>query len=108
MIKVDNNGEVLRIIAIQSLIDGGFICDDDGNGTVKITCNNGQTPPSEAEIDTELIRLQAGYDALQYQRDRQYPSVGDQLDMMMKDTRDGTTTHQEACEAVKAKYPKPE
>jgi hypothetical protein len=27
---------------------------------------------------------------------------------MMKDTRDGTTTHQEACEAVKAKYPKPE
>lgn len=37
-----------------------------------------------------------------------YPSVGDQLDMIMKDMRDGTTTHKEACEAVKAKYPKPE
>ena len=109
MIKVDNNGKVLRIIAIQSLIDGGFSCDDDGNGTVKITCNNGQTPPSETEIDTELIRLQAEYDAQEYARDRatSYPSVGDQLDMLMKDMKNGTTTHQEACEAVKDKYPKP-
>ena len=37
-----------------------------------------------------------------------YPSVGDQLDMLMKDMKNGTTTHQTACEAVKAKYPKPE
>ena len=40
-------------------------------------------------------------------RAREYASVGDQLDMMMKDMKNGTTTHQEACEAVKAKYPKP-
>jgi hypothetical protein len=49
-------------------------------------------------------------EAVQYIQDRMlfgYPSVGDQLDMMMKDNRDGTTTHQEACEAVKTKYPKP-
>ncbi len=65
--------------------------------------------PTDAEIDAEIIKLQAEYDALQYQRDRatSYPSVGDQLDMMMKDMKNGTTTHQEACEAVKAKYPKP-
>jgi len=25
----------------------------------------------------------------------------------MKDMRDGTTTHKDACEAIKAKYPKP-
>jgi hypothetical protein len=45
----------------------------------------------------------------QYQHDREtsYPSIGDQLDMLMKDMKNGTTTHQEACEAVKAKYPKP-
>ena len=36
-----------------------------------------------------------------------YGSVGDQLDVMMKDKRDGTTIHQTACEAVKLKYPKP-
>lgn len=37
-----------------------------------------------------------------------YDPVGDQLDMVMKDMRDGTTTHQTACEAVKAQFPKPE
>jgi len=40
-------------------------------------------------------------------RMNEYPSVGDQLDMLMKDMKNGTTTHQEACEAVKDKYPKP-
>ena len=64
--------------------------------------------PSQEEVDAELIRLQAEWDASKYQRDRilAYPSIGDQLDMIMKDNRDGTTTHQEACEAVKETYPK--
>ena len=64
--------------------------------------------PSEAEIQTEIERLQVEYNSLQYQKDRIYPSLNDQMDMIMKDMRDGTTTHQTACEAVKAKYPKPE
>jgi predicted lipoprotein len=36
----------------------------------------------KAEVETELARLQAEYDANQYQRDRQpeYPSMADQLD----------------------------
>jgi len=66
------------------------------------------------EYDEELVKeketeLQAEYDAQEYARDRasSYPSVGDQLDMLMKDMKNGTTTHQEACEAVKDKYPKP-
>ena len=48
------------------------------------------------------------FSAQAYARKRQaeYPSVGDQLDMMMKDMKNGTTTHQTACEAVKTKYPK--
>ena len=62
----------------------------------------------ESKIDTEIIRLQAEWDAQEYARSRQaeYPSVGDQLDMLMKDMKNNTTTHQESCEAVKAKYPK--
>jgi hypothetical protein len=66
--------------------------------------------PTEAEIDAEIIRLQAEYDAQEYARNRAsaYDSIGNQLDMLMKDMRDGTTTHQTACEAVKAKFPKPE
>ena len=66
-------------------------------------------PPTEAEIDAEIIRLEKEYSDNEYARSRQasYPSVGDQLDMLMKDMKNGTTTHQEACEAVKAKFPKP-
>ena len=62
----------------------------------------------EGKIATEVTRLQAEYDAQEYARNRAtaYASVGDQLDMMMKDKRDGTTTHQTACEAVKTQFPK--
>ena len=41
-----------------------------------------QTQPTEAEIDAEVIRLQAEFDAQEYARKRQplYPDIGDQLD----------------------------
>ena len=62
-----------------------------------------------AQIEAKQTELQTAYDAQAYARERatSYPSVGDQLDMLMKDMKNGTTTHQKACEAVKAKYPKP-
>ena len=62
----------------------------------------------ESKITAEVIRLQAEYDSQEYARKRAvaYPSVGDQLDMLMKDMKNGTKTHQEACEAVKTKFPK--
>ena len=41
-----------------------------------------QTQPTQAEIDTEIARLQTEYDNNQYQRDRQYAPTGDQLDML--------------------------
>ena len=92
--------------AIKSLVGGELTFKADG----EIIYHSGQTPPTESEIDAEVIRLQAEYNAQEYARDRApaYPSVGDQLDMMMKDKKNGTTTHQTACEAVKAKFPKPE
>ena len=40
------------------------------------------TPISDSDITTEQERLQAEYDNNQYQRDRQYASTGDQLDML--------------------------
>ena len=62
--------------------------------------------PTEAEIQTEMDRLQAEYDATQYQRDRQYPSIGDQLDMQYHDQLDGTTTWKDAVAKVKSDNPK--
>ena len=55
------------------------VTDNDIN---KITWHNGTTPISKADIEAKMVELQAEYDANQYQRDRVYPSIGDQLDML--------------------------
>lgn len=65
------------------------------------------TKPTESEIQAEVTRLQAEYDANQYQRDRVYPSIQDQLDMQYWDKVNGTTTWQDAIAKVKADTPKP-
>ena len=62
--------------------------------------------PKQADIDAKLVELLAEYDANQYQRDRQYPSIGDQLDMQYHDQIDGTTTWKDAIAKVKSDNPK--
>ena len=44
--------------------------------------DNEQTEPTKAEIDAEVTRLKAEYDAQEYARSRkpEYPDIGDQLD----------------------------
>ena len=65
------------------------------------------TQPTDAEIETEIARLQAEYDAQQYARDRatEYPSIGDQLDALF---HAGVFPAEMAAtiQAVKDKYPK--
>ena len=66
--------------------------------------------PAQSEIDTKLVELQADYDAKQYQRDRQpeYPSMPDQLDMLYWDKKNDTKNWEDAIDKVKADNPKPE
>ena len=97
-----------RGTAIRELVGEPCSYDTDGDVIVKLrTPEGGQ--PSEADIKAKVAEYEAEWTAQEYARKRQaeYPSVGDQLDMLMKDMRDRTETHQTACEAVKAKYPKP-
>ena len=61
--------------------------------------------PTDAEINTEITRLQAIED-YQAPRKAEYPSIGDQLDMIYHNG-DGGATFQAAIKAVKDKYPKP-
>ena len=70
--------------------------------------HDGQTPPSDEAIDAKIIELVAEYDAQEYARNRasDYPSNGDQWDMIYKDNKNSTTTHATAVEAVKTKWPK--
>ena len=91
--------------AVHSLVGGGITGGDDSNTYVY---HDGQTPPTQSEIDAEIIRLQAEYDAQEYARNRasEYPSNGDQWDMIYKDNKNSTTTHADAVETVKTKWPK--
>jgi len=64
----------------------------------------------ESAITIETDRLQAEWNANQYQRDRAsaFPSIGDQLDMQYHDQLDGTTTWKDAIAKVKSDNPKPD
>ena len=77
-----------------------------GNDINNIEWHNGTTPISKADIEAKMVEVQADYDAKQYQRDRVYPSIGDQLDMQYKDLLNGTTTWKDAVAKVKLDNPK--
>tara|TARA_R110002012_G_C11439726_1_gene590452 strand:- start:43 stop:333 length:291 start_codon:yes stop_codon:yes gene_type:complete len=64
-----------------------------------------QTQPSQSEIDAEVIRLQAEYDAKEYQRKRktEYPTLEECVHAILDDT---LTDLQTKRTAVKNKYPK--
>ena len=66
-----------------------------------------QTQPSESEIQTEILRLQAEYDSQEYARLRkaEYDQLN-QFEMQFDDQRDGTTTWVDAINEIKARFPK--
>ena len=67
-------------------------------------------PVADAQIATELAKLQSEYDAKEYQRLRKYPSIGDQLDMLWhaidSGTLNKTSDFYTAIKAVKDAHPK--
>ena len=73
----------------------------------QITWLNGTTPIPKADIEAKMVEVQADYDAKQYQRDRVYPSIKEQLDMQYWDSVNGTTTWKDAVAKVKSDNPKP-
>jgi hypothetical protein len=78
----------------------------------EIEWHNGTTPISKADIEAKMVEVQADYDAKQYQRDRVYPSIGDQLDMLWHSIDQNSALKSqyfdfyEAIKAVKVKHPK--
>ena len=89
----------------------GYSVDENGEYTAEeakriLTCQN--IDATESDYNNKIAQNEKDFTANEYARNRKiaYDSVGDQLDMIMKDNRDGTKTHQTACEAIKKKYPK--
>jgi len=65
------------------------------------------TEPTTAEIDAEVIRLQAVYDSQAYARNRkaEYDQLN-QFEMMFDDDRDSTTTWVDKINEIKGRHPK--
>ena len=87
--------------AVRSLVDGNI--SQLGDGTIHY--HSGQKPPTQAEIDAELKRLQDEYDAQEYARKREaeYPTIQECVHAILDDD---LTALQEKRQAVKTKYPK--
>ncbi len=62
----------------------------------------------EDKIKIEFDKLTAEFEATQYQRDREYPQIQEQLDMIYWDKKNNTKKWEEAIDKVKADNPKPE
>ena len=74
---------------------------------VMLQLREGGKTPTQEEIDAEVKRVQAEYDAQEYARKRQaeFPSIQD-LVVALYDTDDKADIEAKRA-AVKAKYPKP-
>jgi hypothetical protein len=95
--------------AILSLVPNALFSIE-ANDYNKIVWNDERTIPTKQQVDAEVVRLQSEYEANEYQRLRQYPSIGDQLDMLWHAIDNGTLNKTSdfytAIKAVKDAHPK--
>ena len=70
--------------------------------------NGNEINLDEEKIFEEIVKLKAEYDTKQYQRDRKYPEITEQLDMIYWDKKNGTKKWEEFIDKVKLDNPKPE
>ena len=104
----------LFLQAVNNLLtgDGSFRLEGDDAYENIVEWVRVDTPPTQAEVETEHQRLIAEHNATQYQRDRQpeYPDLAVLADALYWSNQGDNTKLDEyyaACSAVKAKYPKP-
>ena len=107
----DENGKLNRFDVVNSMVEGSFSAQQvEPEGDVWIFSNfaEGVIPPTDAEIDAEIARIDAEYSAQEYTRKRQdeYPSI-QELVVALYDTDDKSAIEAKRS-AVKLKYPKPE
>jgi methenyltetrahydromethanopterin cyclohydrolase len=91
-----------------SSIDNSFLYSCEDETYEGINWQDDRDIPSKAVLDTEIIRLKAEDVAQEYARNRkiEYNALN-QFELISDDTNNGTTTHIDAVNAIKTKYPKP-
>jgi len=92
-----------KIHAIVSLVPNAEVVVRDNDIVEWI--NPSVAPITDAQIQAEIVRLQADYDAKQYQRNRAraYPSIVDQLDTLY---HGGYDAWKASIQAIKDQFPK--
>jgi hypothetical protein len=112
---MDISKAILSLGQYQFVINGDIKSEQDWNDNVQFVSGadeNGTAifsetkPITYAEVVAEQQRLQANYDAKEYQRKRasEYPSIGDQLDYIYHNGIDAWKT--DIIDPIKNKYPK--
>ena len=95
--------------ALQTLTPGAqwVLTGDEYSGLEWL--DESQEQPTEEALLAEAERLQAEWDALEYQRLRkpEYPPIEDYIDGIVKGDEAQMQAYIDACLAVKEKYPKP-
>ena len=99
--------EIGKFDALTSLTpDADFGVREDG--TISWKDYNIIPRPSDEEINNEIKRLQADYDAQAYARKRkaEYPDIYDYMDGIVKNDQTQIDKYIADAQAVKSKYPK--
>ena len=96
---------------LAGLYTGQWFTFTDGNNKTYndlIILDDSKTKPTEKSLTDALAKQQSDFDAQEYARNRkaEYDALN-QFELISDDTKNGTTTHIDAVEAIKAKYPKP-
>ena len=96
--------EITLMDAIQSLRPNAQLVT---RGDVIEWMDDVQTQPTDAEITTEISRLQGIYDSQEYARARatEYSALN-QFEMQFDDQQNNTTTWVDAINDIKARFPK--
>ena len=92
-------------------VTGNYACSNQAtHEDIKETWVHKDSVPSEENILNAYEDWVEAEKKIQYQRDReiQYPSIQEQLDMQYWDRKNGTKTWEESIDKVKADNPKPE
>lgn len=100
--------ETGRVYTLSSI----YKRDPSGNPTTELLDGIEITPMTDAEVQEVKARAEAHeaqQAAMQYQQDRarEYPDFRDYLDGIVKGDQAQIDAYIAACQAVKAKYPKP-
>ena len=93
--------------------DAKFTCWENDYNRVTWDASNTKSKPSLSKLNTAWDAIEANTIAMEYKENRvaEYPSIGDQLDLLYKDMLadkgDKTGAWFTAVKTVKDKYPKP-